>query len=30
MAAIDFPDSELIARRRRDWTLKWQEIMGTG
>jgi putative spermidine/putrescine transport system substrate-binding protein len=30
MAAIDFPDSELIARRRRDWTLKWQEIMATG
>lgn len=29
MAAIDFPDSELIGRKRREWTLKWQEIMGT-
>ena len=28
MAALEFPDSETIARRRRDWTLKWQEIMG--
>ncbi len=23
-----FPDSEIIGARRRDWTLKWQEIMG--
>lgn len=23
-----FPDSEVIGARRRDWTLKWQEIMG--
>lgn len=30
MAAVDFPDSEVIARRRREWTLKWQEIMGAG
>jgi putative spermidine/putrescine transport system substrate-binding protein len=30
MAGIEFPDSAEIARRRRDWTLKWQEIMATG
>ena len=28
MASIDFPDSEVIAQRRRDWTRRWQEIMG--
>lgn len=28
MAGIDFPDSEVLARRRREWTLKWQEVMG--
>ena len=28
MAGIDFPDSEVIAQRRRDWTRRWQEIMG--
>jgi putative spermidine/putrescine transport system substrate-binding protein len=30
MAAVEFPDSEVIARRRRDWTLRWQEIMAAG
>lgn len=30
MAAVDFPDSAVIAARRRDWTLRWQEIMGAG
>ena len=29
MAAVDFPDNEILARRRREWTLRWQEIMGT-
>jgi hypothetical protein len=29
MRQIEFPDSEVIGRRRREWTLKWQEIMGT-
>jgi putative spermidine/putrescine transport system substrate-binding protein len=28
MAAVDFPDNEVIGRRRRDWTLRWQETMG--
>ena len=27
MAAIDFPDSEVIANKRRDWTRRWQEVM---
>jgi putative spermidine/putrescine transport system substrate-binding protein len=27
MARIEFPDSETIGRRRRDWALRWQEIM---
>ncbi len=27
MAATDFPDSELIGRKRREWTTRWQEIM---
>jgi putative spermidine/putrescine transport system substrate-binding protein len=29
MNAVDFPDSEVIAQRRREWTTKWQEVMGT-
>jgi putative spermidine/putrescine transport system substrate-binding protein len=29
MRAIEFPDSEVLSRRRRDWTLRWQEVMGT-
>jgi putative spermidine/putrescine transport system substrate-binding protein len=28
MASIDFPDSEMIGKKRREWTLRWQEIMG--
>jgi putative spermidine/putrescine transport system substrate-binding protein len=28
MAAIEFPDSEVISAKRREWTLRWQEIMG--
>lgn len=28
MASIAFPDSEVISQRRRDWTRRWQEIMG--
>ena len=28
MAGLEFPDSEVIGRRRREWTLKWQETMG--
>ena len=27
MSKLDFPDSELIAKHRREMTLKWQEIM---
>ena len=27
MVATDFPDSEVIAARRRDWTRRWQEVM---
>ena len=27
MASIDFPDSEVIAKRRTAWTRQWQEIM---
>ena len=27
MAATDFPDSEVIAAKRRDWTRRWQEVM---
>ena len=27
MDAIEFPDSEVIGQRRRDWTRKWQEVM---
>ena len=29
MDSIDFPDSEVIAAKRREWTMKWQEVMGT-
>jgi putative spermidine/putrescine transport system substrate-binding protein len=29
MDGIDFPDSEVIAAKRREWTMKWQEVMGT-
>ena len=29
MDATDFPDSEVIAAKRREWTMKWQEVMGT-
>jgi len=28
IAKVQFPDSEVIGQRRRDWTLRWQEIMG--
>ncbi|MGH8631379.1 MAG: ABC transporter substrate-binding protein, partial [Burkholderiales bacterium] len=28
MAKTQFPDSDVIGARRKDWTLKWQEIMG--
>jgi putative spermidine/putrescine transport system substrate-binding protein len=28
MAAIEFPNSEIIGQRRRDWTRRWQEVMG--
>jgi putative spermidine/putrescine transport system substrate-binding protein len=27
VAKVQFPDSEVIGQRRRDWTLRWQEIM---
>lgn len=27
IAKVQFPDSEVIGARRRDWTLKWQEVM---
>lgn len=27
MAAIDFPDNAVIAAKRREWTMRWQEIM---
>lgn len=29
MDATDFPDSEIIGAKRREWTMKWQEVMGT-
>jgi putative spermidine/putrescine transport system substrate-binding protein len=29
MNAIDFPDSEVIATKRKEWTMRWQEVMGT-
>jgi putative spermidine/putrescine transport system substrate-binding protein len=29
MATMVFPDDQLLAREQRDWTLRWQEIMGT-
>ena len=28
IARTQFPDSDVIGARRKDWTLKWQEIMG--
>ena len=28
IAKTQFPDSEVIGARRKDWTVKWQEIMG--
>jgi putative spermidine/putrescine transport system substrate-binding protein len=28
IAKVQFPDSELIGQHRRDWTLRWQEVMG--
>ena len=28
MARVIFPDDELLSRQQRDWTLRWQEIMG--
>jgi putative spermidine/putrescine transport system substrate-binding protein len=27
VAMVQFPDSEVIGQRRRDWTVRWQEIM---
>jgi len=27
IANVQFPDSEVIGQRRRDWTLRWQEVM---
>jgi putative spermidine/putrescine transport system substrate-binding protein len=29
MAQVTFPDDALLSRQQRDWTLKWQEIMGS-
>lgn len=29
MATMLFPDDQLISREQRDWTLRWQEIMGS-
>lgn len=29
MDGVDFPDSEVITAKRREWTMKWQEVMGT-
>ncbi len=28
MNKLQFPDSEAIGKRRRDWTLRWQSVMG--
>jgi hypothetical protein len=28
MNNLQFPDSETIGKRRRDWTLRWQSVMG--
>jgi len=28
IAKTQFPDSDVIGARRKDWTVKWQEIMG--
>jgi len=27
MAGIEFPDSDIISQKRREWTMRWQEIM---
>jgi hypothetical protein len=27
MAALDLPDSAMIARMRNPWVMRWQEIM---
>jgi len=27
MAKVDFPDNAVLARRRREWTMRWQEVM---
>ena len=29
MSGLRFPDMAVIGQQRRDWTLRWQEIMGT-
>lgn len=29
MAGIDFPDNAVIAAKRREWTMRWQEIMAS-
>ena len=29
MEQVVFPDEQLLSRQQRDWTLKWQEIMGS-
>jgi hypothetical protein len=29
MARVTFPDDELLSRQQRDWTLRWQEVMGS-
>ena len=29
MARVAFPDDEFLSREQRDWTLRWQEIMGS-
>ncbi len=28
MAGVEFPDSAVIGSKRREWTMRWQEIMG--
>ena len=28
MAAIEFPNNDVLARRRNEWTRRWQEVMG--
>jgi len=29
MSRVTFPDDEYLSRQQREWTLRWQEIMGT-